>query len=574
MIKSDHFWYTLYAKIFLHIGKAAGTTRAMVATALFISISAPDAFAIVWPDEAGYGGNPYDLWIYDGTNLELSAQSDIIQVDVARDTASTNNFFFFRFLVRDQQNSQLTSVSHVAFIDTDGDGYFEYVLYNPTTGSNPSDLHYWDTNSVPNKWSNTPSPPAQEYTTYNRDISNADNFIEMALPADDIGDPIVLLQGAASDQGALNMNGNTNNAPSLTDFADITETAVTEPTTDASNIVFTTVGTTNLSFSWSAGNGANHLIVMSTNVISWVPIDNTDYTAASNYTNAQEVTNGVRVIYDGSQTNTSTIGLSTGTTYYVKVFEYNGTTGTKNYYTSGTPATASQQTIQPTLVVLSGFRAFRRDGKTIITWQTAAELGSVGFHLERQIDGTNIFTRVNSELIPALLGGLRINTYELEDPEAPTTGTCTYQLIEIENTGKQNTYGPFTVELGGPNVIDLMEWLTFYFKDPVWGTDVVEATIADPDGDGLSNLEEFLAATDPTDAQSLLKMLTSRLVGQSVIIEWQSASNVLYDVEISTNGLDTFKSLLTNILATPPANRIQTPVQAGTHAFYRIRVSQ
>jgi hypothetical protein len=69
-------------------------------------------------------------------------------------------------------------------------------------------------------------------------------------------------------------------------------------------------------------------------------------------------------------------------------------------------------------------------------------------------------------------------------------------------------------------------WREKYFG-PNYLTDPRVAANADPDGDGAINLEEFLAGTDPTDPNSVLRIRQIRLVP---LITWDSVSNKLYRV--------------------------------------------
>jgi hypothetical protein len=60
------------------------------------------------------------------------------------------------------------------------------------------------------------------------------------------------------------------------------------------------------------------------------------------------------------------------------------------------------------------------------------------------------------------------------------------------------------------------------------------AVFLDSDGDGASNVDEFLAGTDPTDATSVLKLTIVR-DGVSIWLRWNSMPGQLYQVQISTD---------------------------------------
>ena len=57
---------------------------------------------------------------------------------------------------------------------------------------------------------------------------------------------------------------------------------------------------------------------------------------------------------------------------------------------------------------------------------------------------------------------------------------------------------------------------------------------ADSDGDGASNLSEFLAGTDPKDASSVLKTSVSRS-GLQMNFSWNAQPGFIYQVQVTTD---------------------------------------
>lgn len=99
----------------------------------------------------------------------------------------------------------------------------------------------------------------------------------------------------------------------------------------------------------------------------------------------------------------------------------------------------------------------------------------------------------------------------------------------------------------------------------------------DFDGDGLSNLAEYQAGTNPTNSTSYLKIMSLSLGGTNgVQVAWGSTSNRLYSVlrssVLSTNGT-AFTNLAEHILSTPPENVFfDTTATNASPLFYRIKV--
>jgi subtilisin family serine protease len=99
---------------------------------------------------------------------------------------------------------------------------------------------------------------------------------------------------------------------------------------------------------------------------------------------------------------------------------------------------------------------------------------------------------------------------------------------------------------------------------------------ADPDHDGLSNLGEWLAGTNPTNAASTLRLTAHASGTNSVIINWASVAGKFYRLERATNLVAGFTFLVhTNISATAPTNtETDAIVSTNSPRFYRIQLEQ
>lgn len=134
--------------------------------------------------------------------------------------------------------------------------------------------------------------------------------------------------------------GNTGNATTLCGLA-------SEPTTASSAIVFSNIACTSIDIDWTSGNGSDVIVIASTNVITGTPSDQTAYTASATFGSGDILNAGEFVVYNGSGSSVSLSSLIAGTTYYIEIFDYNGTGGcTENYLTSASPTDD-----EPTLAV-------------------------------------------------------------------------------------------------------------------------------------------------------------------------------------------------------------------------------
>lgn len=96
--------------------------------------------------------------------------------------------------------------------------------------------------------------------------------------------------------------------------------------------------------------------------------------------------------------------------------------------------------------------------------------------------------------------------------------------------------------------------------------------LSDWDGDGFSDLEEFLAGTHPAGSASLLRVISLNAPGTGFVVQWQSASNRVYRLMASTNLAAGFSPVFTNVSATPPVNVVTDPAPPSAIRFYRIDV--
>ena len=97
----------------------------------------------------------------------------------------------------------------------------------------------------------------------------------------------------------------------------------------------------------------------------------------------------------------------------------------------------------------------------------------------------------------------------------------------------------------------------------------------DFDGDGAPDRHEFLADTEPKNANSVFKMLSaSRASSSNISVRWSGLAGQVYALERSTNLVEGFTVIVRNdIQATPPVNSVTDTDAAGSGPyFYRVRL--
>ena len=144
--------------------------------------------------------------------------------------------------------------------------------------------------------------------------------------------------GTSTDGETEDYTLNITNAPAL----------AAEPMNAASATLLSTPTTTSLKASWTNGNGAARLVVMSTSPINAtnLPIDGMAYTPSSAFgSTTSSSLNGAKVIYAGAGNQVIVTGLQPNTTYYAAAIEYNGTSLTNRNYLTTTFTTGSGNTL-------------------------------------------------------------------------------------------------------------------------------------------------------------------------------------------------------------------------------------
>ena len=101
------------------------------------------------------------------------------------------------------------------------------------------------------------------------------------------------------------------------------------------------------------------------------------------------------------------------------------------------------------------------------------------------------------------------------------------------------------------------------------------APTADPDHDGMNNLAEYIAGTDPTNPASVLKFTKIKTAANGTTLTWISGTNRHYQVMTRTNvNAGTWQNI-GGVIASGGTNTqfLDTTATNGTH-FYRVQAMQ
>jgi hypothetical protein len=185
------------------------------------------------------------------------------------------------------------------------------------------------------------------------------------------------------------------------------------------------------------------------------------------------------------------------------------------------------------------------------------------------VAGSGNFTNA-PRFIDQLAGNYRLQT----NSPCIGTGNNGYVSVGMDLDGRprivEATVDVGAYEFQGAGVGELTAWLEGYglAKDG-------SADFTDTDTDGMNNWGEWRSDTIPTNASSVLRMLsaTNGLTGADVT--WQSVSTRSYWLERATNlgAASPFQSVATNIVGAPGI-KVYTDSSAtnGGPYFYRVGV--
>jgi hypothetical protein len=172
----------------------------------------------------------------------------------------------------------------------------------------------------------------------------------------------------------------------------------------------------------------------------------------------------------------------------------------------------------------------------------------------------------------ARLGDAWVDAKNGLDSESNRRVAATYQLLGDPSLALGDVAAP----RGGPEVAPARpsydEWISWAFPAAWLEKGLSTDPNADPDGDGYSNYDEYLAGTDPLNVESELVVVTVRpLSGGGTELSWPSVAGRRYVIERASTLHGTYSAIADAVEATPDRN-VWTDGSAPAQAFYRVRV--
>jgi hypothetical protein len=157
-------------------------------------------------------------------------------------------------------------------------------------------------------------------------------------------------------------------------------TIAAEPTV-SSTVAYTRMTTDTAYVSFVSGNGANRLVVINNGaVVSFVPVDGTNYTGANtDLSLATDQGSGNKIVYIGNATSAKITGFPLGSVLNIAVYEFNGSGSAVNYRSTAGTTTGTSPSYIP-YVTGTYFQDFNTLPTTAISYTTGG-FGQAGYHI-------------------------------------------------------------------------------------------------------------------------------------------------------------------------------------------------
>ena len=105
-------------------------------------------------------------------------------------------------------------------------------------------------------------------------------------------------------------------------------------------------------------------------------------------------------------------------------------------------------------------------------------------------------------------------------------------LVSGDLNRVQDAFG-YWVDSDGDGIPDW--WMIQYFGHPTGEASDNSLASDDADGDGASNLQEYLAGTDPTNPNSVFRLSAAAPVNNTISLKWPAVTGKSYQIQYNTN---------------------------------------
>lgn len=276
-------------------------------------------------------------------------------------------------------------------------------------------------------------------------------------------------------------------------------TSAGKPNTQASNIVYSALGSTSYTINWTDGDGDGVIVVgKAGSALTAAPSDATTYTANSIFTSGDEIGTGNFVVYDGTGVNSVTVtGLVPDTEYTFKVFAYN-TISTVPYYqdadATNNPLSRYALATQPT-----------SQAKDIVFSNIAATQLQLDWTVGASADGTSWLVLASTSVI---------------DINSPVDGEG-YNADAAFGSGDPINTDYYVVSNGASTTVtvtNLTPSVTYFFKVFEYNGSITSSNYVTGDGVTGNPASQLTVKAEPTVQANNIRFST--LATDSYTVDW------------------------------------------------------
>ncbi|RYZ00858.1 MAG: hypothetical protein EOO11_00115 [Chitinophagaceae bacterium] len=213
-----------------------------------------------------------------------------------------------------------------------------------------------------------------------------------------------------------------------------------------------TPAATSLALSWANGNGSGRIVVLKAgSAPAAAPADLVKYIPNAEFGNGPQLGTGEYVVYSGIGNGVTVTGLTPGSPYFFKVYEFNGTDAPVYNSADALEGSASTQGALPLswLYVRS-----RQTGSSVrIEWATAQESNTDRFVVERSIESSP-FEAIGQVAAAGNSAGTR--SYSFTDA-TPPAGRLQYRIRQVDRDNRFSYSAIVTARGGGSADVRLLQ---------------------------------------------------------------------------------------------------------------------
>ncbi|MBU6400488.1 MAG: chitobiase/beta-hexosaminidase C-terminal domain-containing protein, partial [Verrucomicrobia bacterium] len=182
--------------------------------------------------------------------------------------------------------------------------------------------------------------------------------------------------------------------------------------------------------------------------------------------------------------------------------------------------------------------------------------------------------------VPGVLGNAVVGTVQFTVP-TNATPDCAYRIQFEHASASPNGLWIFPQQVQ-PGLVVLTNRSASTLGDAIpdawrlryFGSATSPSSLAtlDPDGDGMSNYAEYLAGTDPTDANSSLKFSSVDTAAAGATLRWSSVAGKQYFVETAASATGGWTAVSGAFFGTGQEISFTDTASSNTARLYRLRL--